>query len=85
MLPESGITGLRLEALADPNFRRRPGRGNGNFVLNELIAERFDPAAPEKLMRLSFGSPTADFAKTAGQWSEPLMGMKEPVGRSVLK
>ena len=64
MLPESGITGLRLEALADPNLPAGgPGRGNGNFVLNELIAERFDPAAPEKLMRLSFSSPTADFSQ----------------------
>ena len=63
-LPVSGITGLRLEALADPNLPAGgPGRGNGNFVLNELIAERFDPAAPENLMRLSFGSPTADFSQ----------------------
>ncbi len=64
-LPEPGITGLRLEALADENLPAGgPGRAqNGNFVINEIIAERFDPATPDQFKKLSFLSPTADFSQ----------------------
>jgi hypothetical protein len=61
-----GITGLRLEVLADPSLPAQgPGRApNGNFVLNELrlsIAPAADPAAVQ-LVPLAAGS--ADFSQT---------------------
>ena len=45
-----GITGLRLEALADSRLPHGgPGWGeNGNFVLNELTLQAASAASPEK-------------------------------------
>ncbi len=64
-IPASGLTGLKLEVLADPSLAAGgPGRAdNGNLVLNEWIVERFDPAHPETATRVALIEPTADFSQ----------------------
>lgn len=60
-----GLTGLRLEALADPSLPAGgPGRAqNGNFVINEIIVEQFSAATPEQRTRIALRNPSADFSQ----------------------
>jgi len=63
-----GITGLRLEALADP---RLPGGGpgwasNGNFCLNEMTLEATPAQDPDTARRIALRNPSADFNQTEG-------------------
>lgn len=61
----TGITGIRLEVLADPSLPAKgPGRApNGNLVLNEFKVE-FAKAAPnEKPVPAKLGRPQATFSQ----------------------
>lgn len=64
-IPRTGLTGIRLEALADASLPAQgPGRAdNGNFVLSELVVERLDPAAPEGATRIALTDARADFSQ----------------------
>ncbi len=60
-----GITGLRLEALAD---RRLPGGGpgwnpDGNFVLNELTLQAAPTDSPDKTRAIALRYASADFSQ----------------------
>jgi hypothetical protein len=61
-----GITGLRIEALADD---RLPGRGpgrspsNGNFVLSELRVTAAPKSDPSKAEPVTLQNPIADFSQ----------------------
>jgi len=59
-----GVTGLRIEALADPSLPAGgPGRsGNGNFVLTELRAG-VGPKGARRPRPVALQSATADFAQ----------------------
>jgi hypothetical protein len=63
-LPLDKVTGIRLEALTDDRLPNRgPGRaGDGNFVVNELVARSLTAAAPQKLVR------TWDFSGGEDDW-----------------
>jgi hypothetical protein len=63
----AGITGIRLEALADPNLPNGgPGRGpTGNFVLSEFHVDAAPKADPSKKASVAFSSATADFEQEA--------------------
>jgi len=61
----TGITGLRIEALAD---ERLPGKGpgradNGNFVLNEWRVNASSTADPKLQQKGAFASALADFSQ----------------------
>jgi len=60
-----GITGVRLEALADPSLPAKgPGRAdNGNFVLYELRVHAVPLADPTAGRVVAFGGATADFSQ----------------------
>lgn len=63
-----GITGLRLEVLADS---RLPGGGpgcclNGNFVLSELTLQAASSQKSEEPRSIALRNPTADFSQTTG-------------------
>ncbi|MBW3539711.1 MAG: DUF1549 domain-containing protein [Planctomycetes bacterium] len=60
-----GITGVRLEALADD---RLPGRGagraqNGNFVLTEFELEAASKKKPKDAVKVGLGNAKADFSQ----------------------
>lgn len=59
----SGITGFRLEMIADPkNPQGGPGRaGDGNFVLNEINVAAAPKAAPAAPKRVALQNAQADF------------------------
>ena len=61
----SAITGIRLEALADPSLPAGgPGRaGNGNFVLNEFQLNAAPSDKPADLAAISLKNATADFSQ----------------------
>ncbi|HZZ72321.1 MAG TPA: DUF1549 and DUF1553 domain-containing protein [Pirellulales bacterium] len=61
----TGITGLRLEALADD---RLPGKGpgrapNGNFVVNEIRLSVASKSDPQKTQKGEWAQATADFSQ----------------------
>ncbi len=60
-----GITGFRLEALADPNLPSYgPGRaGNGNFVLSEFSVEASTGASNAETIKIPLQNATADFSQ----------------------
>jgi hypothetical protein len=60
-----GITGFRLEALADPNLPSYgPGRsGNGNFVLSEFSVEASSGAPGAATNQVPLQNATADFSQ----------------------
>ena len=60
-----GITGFRLEALADPNLPfYGPGRsGNGNFVLSEFSVEALPNASNAAAVQVPLQNATADFSQ----------------------
>ncbi|MBW3596238.1 MAG: DUF1553 domain-containing protein [Planctomycetes bacterium] len=62
----SGITGVRLEALADPALPAGgPGRAqNGNFVLNELKLTAAAPNDPRGAQAVELVNATADFSQS---------------------
>ncbi len=61
----AGITGIRLEALADPKLPSQgPGRApNGNFVLSELRATIAPKADPSKATPVVLQNASADFSQ----------------------
>ncbi len=61
--PLTGITGLRLEVMADDRLPAKgPGRApNGNFVLNELSVYAAAAERPGEQQRLVLQNATADF------------------------
>lgn len=60
-----GITGIRLEALADPSLKAGgPGRAqNGNFVVNELKLSAAPKSAADKLEAFTLKNGMADFSQ----------------------
>jgi WD40 repeat protein/mono/diheme cytochrome c family protein len=60
-----GITGIRLEALADPKLPGSgPGRAqNGNFVLTEFEVTAAPKADPKKAQKVVLQNPLADFSQ----------------------
>jgi hypothetical protein len=62
-----GITGIRLEALADPSLPAGgPGRAqNGNFVLSELIIKAAPKSDPTKAEVLPLQNASADFSQAS--------------------
>ncbi len=60
-----GITGIRLEALADPRLPSGgPGRAsNGNFVLNEFEVTAAPKADPKKAQKVTLQNPLANFSQ----------------------
>jgi hypothetical protein len=60
-----GITGFRLEALADPNLPSYgPGRaGNGNFVLSEFAVEASTDVSNTATIQVPLQNATADFSQ----------------------
>jgi len=60
-----GITGFRLEAMADPNLPSYgPGRAdNGNFVLTEFTVEASTDAPKLETNRVALQNATADFSQ----------------------
>jgi tetratricopeptide (TPR) repeat protein len=66
-----GITGLRLEALADSRLPHGgPGwAGDGNFVLNELTLQAASAKSPDKRRAIPLGNASADFSQVhSGGW-----------------
>src|SRR5262249_130131 len=66
-----GITGLRLEVLADSRLPHGgPGwDGNGNFVLSELMLHAAAAASPDKARAIALRNASADFSQvTTGGW-----------------
>ncbi|WP_425619429.1 DUF1549 and DUF1553 domain-containing protein [Anatilimnocola sp. NA78] len=63
----SGITGIRLEALADPALSANgPGRAmNGNFVLNEFKVTAAPKVEPTKVEPVVLQNATADFSQAS--------------------
>src|SRR6185295_8531528 len=63
----TGITGVRLEALSDPNLPNKgPGRGpTGNLVISGLNVEIASKAEPAKRASVAFSSFKADFEQDA--------------------
>ncbi len=61
----AGITGVRLEALADPSLPAKgPGRApNGNFVLNELAVTAAPKADPSKAQPVPLQNARADYSQ----------------------
>ncbi|MDB4763565.1 hypothetical protein OAG38_07480, partial [Akkermansiaceae bacterium] len=60
----SGITGVRLEMLADDRLPGKgPGLGNGNFVLGEIELEIAPARDPQKFARVKFSSAQATFSQ----------------------
>jgi hypothetical protein len=64
-LPESGITGYRLEVLTDPRLPKSgPGRAdNGNFVLNEFKVFFSADGDPKKFKEIKLTNAKATFAQ----------------------
>jgi len=62
-VPAGAISGLRLEALADPSLPRGgAGRADdGNFVVTELSVDVAPASDPNAKVRLEFGAAKADF------------------------
>ncbi|HEY2252924.1 MAG TPA: discoidin domain-containing protein, partial [Planctomycetaceae bacterium] len=66
-----GITGLRLEVLADSRLPKGgPGWGeNGNFLLNELTVQSAAVGSPDKAKAIALRNAWADFSQmTYGSW-----------------
>src|SRR5262249_11078935 len=63
-----GITGLRLEVLADSRLPKGgPGWSeNGNFVLNELTLQAAPADCPDKARAIALRNAAADFSQVAG-------------------
>jgi hypothetical protein len=63
----AGISGVRLEALADPSLPAGgPGRAqNGNFVLNELKLTAAAPNDPRGAQPVELENATADFSQAS--------------------
>jgi len=61
----TGVTGVRLEMIADPRFPNRGvGRaGDGNFVLNEFQVNAGPKADPKKVKPVALQNPLADFTQ----------------------
>ena len=61
----TGITGIRLEALADQSLKAGgPGRAeNGNFVLNELTLNIASTKDPSQMQKVALGNASADFSQ----------------------
>ena len=64
-----GITGIKLEALADDSLPGKgPGRGDAqraNFVLNSFTVTAAPADVPQKQIPLKFASATASFSQTS--------------------
>ncbi len=63
----TGITGVRLEALADASLPDKgPGRAqNGNFVLNELSVAAAAKSGPNKAAAVALQNAQADFSQAS--------------------
>ncbi|RIK74110.1 MAG: hypothetical protein DCC68_23650 [Planctomycetota bacterium] len=63
--PLAGITGIRLEALADPSLPAMgPGRAeNGNLVVSEISLTAAPKAAPHQAVAVPLANAQADFAQ----------------------
>jgi hypothetical protein len=66
----TGMTAIKLEALADDSlFERGPGRsGNGNFVLSEFEAEAISRENPKAVKRIKFAYAQADHEQATGEF-----------------
>jgi len=72
----TGITGMRLEVLADESL---PGRGpgladNGNFVLNELKVAIADPRRPDEWQPVELVAAASDFSQQEFDVGEAIDG-----------
>ncbi len=72
----TNITGVRLEAIADPNLPNDgPGRAdNGNFVLTEIALEVTPLNDLSKTNKVTFTNATADFSQPAFHVSNAIDG-----------
>jgi tetratricopeptide (TPR) repeat protein len=78
-----GITGLRLEVLADPRLPRGgPGWGdNGNFVLSELTLQAAPAGGVDRARSIELRDATADFSQVSGgPW--PVRGAVDGNGKT---
>lgn len=66
----TGMTAIKLEALADDSlFERGPGRsGNGNFVLSEFEAEAVSRENAKAVKRIKFAYAQADHEQATGEF-----------------
>jgi WD40 repeat protein/mono/diheme cytochrome c family protein len=73
----TGITGIRLEALADSRLPGNgPGRaGDGNFVLNEFDLTVAPKADPKKAVPVKLVAPVADFTQAGFDIAQTLDGV----------
>jgi len=76
----TGITGVRLEMIADPrNPARGPGRaGDGNFVLNEFKVTAAPKADPKQAKPVVLQNPLADFTQASFDIKNVIDGQSTP-------
>lgn len=73
----TNITGVRIEAIADPNLPNYgPGRAkNGNFVLSEIMLEAIPLDDPSQTNTVTFTNATADFSQPGFHVSTAIDGI----------
>ncbi len=76
----AGVTGVRLEALADERLPMKgPGRsGSGNFVLTEFRVEWSPEGDPNKTSPVALQNAQADFSQDGYDVRPPSMARKPP-------
>jgi WD40 repeat protein len=76
----TGVTGVRLEALADERFPMKgPGRsGSGNFVLTEFRAEWAAEGEPDNRSPVGLQNAQADFSQSNYDVATAIDGRKAP-------
>lgn len=74
----AGVTGIRLEALADERFPMKgPGRsGSGNFVLTEFRVEWTPEGEPDKKTPVAMQNAQADFSQAGYDIATAIDGKK---------
>jgi len=74
----AGVTGIRLEALADERFPMKgPGRsGSGNFVLTEFRVEWAPEGEPDKKTPVALQNALADFSQSGYDIATAMDGKK---------